>query len=154
MAKRIYLQENGLTGLGPVPTGYKEIGYNGVTFSERYGLTSSTIGGYIPSYKEYVCLISHSGIPAEIPTVSILSNTLGVVLTWIYDNIGSYYTLFNSDPNKTYCIMNTPGFSLSSTNRVSNITSDGSGFYIITAMNGTRSDGLLYNTSLEIRIYN
>ena len=45
MAKRIYLKEDGLSGSGPVPAGYKQIGYEGATFSEKSGFTSSTIGG-------------------------------------------------------------------------------------------------------------
>ena len=45
MAKRIYLKEDGLSGSGPVPVGYKQIGYEGATFSEKSGFTSSTIGG-------------------------------------------------------------------------------------------------------------
>ena len=43
MAKRIYLQENGLAESGPAISGYREIGYNNSMFSEKSGFTSSTI---------------------------------------------------------------------------------------------------------------
>ena len=43
MAKRILLKEDGIVNSNS-PNGYRFIGYNGLTFSERFGLTTSAIG--------------------------------------------------------------------------------------------------------------
>ena len=114
--------------------------------------TIDYINGTVLPYKSYVALIEQTGTDA--PTVTVLQNTLGQDLTWEYDAVGSYYANFESDITKTYCMINTPNFSLANTNRDSNISSDGTAFYIMVSQGDTRTNGLLYNTAIEIRIYN
>ena len=45
MANKIILKENGMLNTGNAPTGYKYLGYNGETISEKNGATISSIGG-------------------------------------------------------------------------------------------------------------
>ena len=45
MARKIVLKENGLSGSGNAPNGYRYFGYDGVITSEKFGGTVSAIGG-------------------------------------------------------------------------------------------------------------
>ncbi len=47
MANKIILKDNGLSGQPNSPTGYKYLGYDGETISEKTGATVSSIGGGI-----------------------------------------------------------------------------------------------------------
>ena len=45
MANKIILKENGLSSQPSAPTGYRYLGYDGSTISEKTGATVSGIGG-------------------------------------------------------------------------------------------------------------
>ena len=45
MARKIVLKEDGLTGTSNTPSGYRYVGYDGTTISEKTGATVSAIGG-------------------------------------------------------------------------------------------------------------
>jgi len=108
-------------------------------------------GTEVGSYKKYVALLDQTG--TSDPTANVLYNNLGVSLVWEYDTTGSYFATFSSDVAKTFTMINTPNFSLANTDRDSNINSDGDAIYIMVSQGGTRTNGLLSNTAVEIRVY-
>ena len=107
---------------------------------------------YILGYRSYTALLTQAGVDA--PTAIVLENTLGNV-TFTYQTPGQYQAvLLNSFPElKTYLYIQpatTPDEG-SITTYYSNIDS-----IQITTLNGSlvEIDGKLYNTSIEIRVYN
>ena len=60
MANKIILKDNGILNTGNAPTGYKYLGYDGETISEKNGATVSAIGGSSLGYLQYKALISQN----------------------------------------------------------------------------------------------
>ena len=154
--KRIFLQQDGLSGSGPVPAGYTEIGYNGATFSEKYGLTSSPVcGGCAQSpYLVYRALISQlNSVSAGVPTAVVLENTLGSVPTFQKFVTGDYAMHLNITlPSyATHVLISQTGKGIGFHISTYNATSD---IYIKTYLQGTGYyDNVLDNESIEVKVY-
>ena len=111
-----------------------------------------SVASMLPSYQKYVALISQTG--ANDPTVYILENTIGDIV-WTRAAAGDYFGTLNGvflEP-KTYILFqnqfNIGGDYISSVFRWDNDnvaiqTRDGL---------GAGADDILYNTTIEIRIY-
>jgi hypothetical protein len=84
------------------------------------------------------------------PVVTVLENTIGNI-TWKYDSVGGYYienVLFEN--NKTLVLIG----SLTSNDHTWFAQCYEPQVYINTFSSGVSSDSILYNTSIEIRVYN
>ena len=91
MARYVILKQDGITNQPAAPTGYKYIGFEGDTFSEKTGATVSGVGGGgSVGYTEYRALITQSGAD-NAPTASVLNDTLGVSGSWSYVTQGVYH---------------------------------------------------------------
>jgi hypothetical protein len=113
-------------------------------------INGEPIGVVLPAYKKYVATISQTGTLA--PTVTILENTIGDIV-WTRSSTGLYFgTLLSAFTiGKTYQIIGTINFL---TEPVVIFSSSGvNNVYIQTQINTLLSDGLLDNTTIEIRIY-
>lgn len=71
MANKIILKENGINNAGDSPSGYKYLGFDGESFSEKSGATVSSIGG---SLVRRLIIRGFSG--DGIPGLAIVENTL------------------------------------------------------------------------------
>lgn len=119
-------------------------------FSEGTALISD-VQKYVRPYDVYVALLTQSG--TDDPTAIVLENTIGEIV-WTFDANGSYFgTLTGAfTSNKTFFLItpnsngvDTPFFT------VQYQTSD---FFAINTFDGTSySNGLLFNTPIEIRVY-
>ena len=114
--------------------------------------SGQTINGesILPVYKVYTALLSQAG-KGNAPTAIVLENTIGDIV-WTYSSVGEYVgTLANAFTNsKTYVYAYiTPSslirFERDGVNRVSIGTTDNL---------GAKTNGLLNQTSIEIRVYN
>lgn len=133
MAKRIFLQETDMTLDGITPIGYKEIGYNGMQFSEKSGATVSSIGGF--PYKVY------SGI--------------GGIPTFTYTGFGVYTMTLGGIflDNKTICLGQL-NYDYANLEWITFIGVDGSGNIRITNFDNTNAavNGI-GRYCIEIRVY-
>lgn len=105
-------------------------------------------GSSIPSYQVYTALISQTG--TSNPTVIVLENTIGDIV-WTFDSNGEYLGTLTGVfvSNKTYFSALPSQITQLKFVRVNNdIVNLG------TALAGVKTNGLLNNTSIEIRIYN
>lgn len=113
--------------------------------------TMNDIGG--ASYKSYTALISQSSTNA--PTATVLQNTLGQTPTFAYSAIGQY-TIVVTDSlfvqSKTFIMVTNWG-----RNPVKIFWNDANTLVIrtsyLTAGDWDYQDGVLNNTSIEIRVY-
>lgn len=108
--------------------------------------------GSEPPYKVYTALLSQSGTDA--PVATVLENTLGGDVIWSYDDAGYYTgTLTGSFINeKTFCLIQNYYTSPGNINyfyRNNNNT-----LIVETKVSGVGEDGELFQTSIEIRVYN
>ena len=108
--------------------------------------------GNLPTYKKYVALITQSGTNA--PTAIVLNNTFDGDILFTRFAVGTYTGKLDGifpDENKVWMqIQNTYGTSPG----VPYIYySDVNNFSIETYVGGALSDDELYNTSIEIRVY-
>lgn len=101
-------------------------------------------------YKSYVALISQTGTAA--PTVTVLENQLGGAIVWTRSNVGDYGgTLAGAFPiNKTIAFMG--GFNSSTKEALCGRLGDNA-VALLSSLSGSQSDGVLNETSLEIRVY-
>jgi hypothetical protein len=110
--------------------------------------------GDLRPYKVYTALLNQGGETA--PTAIELENTLGTI-TFGYNNDGLYSVLSsNLFTFEKTAIFISP-LNNGGTNGVSVINEAGSSeFYIETLLlvSSARSNGLLFNTAIEIRVYN
>jgi hypothetical protein len=102
-----------------------------------------------PKYKVYTALLTQTGTDA--PVATVLENTLGNI-TYSYSEVGSYNINSSSlfTENKTFIFINN-GDSLSN-----KANYESSNIIQIESLNNsiTSENGLLLNTSIEIRVYN
>jgi hypothetical protein len=110
-------------------------------------------GGLTVGYKVYTALLSQSGTAA--PVATVLENTLGGTVVWGRTNAGFYTgTLSNSFiSGKTFY----PPSSSTGANeniRIYNYISNTSQIRLDTYFLSSNSDGILNNTTVEIRVYN
>ena len=115
-------------------------------------INGESVNTILPTYKKYIALISQTGILD--PTVTILENTIGNIV-WTRSAAGDYFGTLNGvflEP-KTYILFqnqfNVGGDYISTVRRwdddnVAIQTRDGF---------GAGADDILYNTTLEIRVY-
>lgn len=98
------------------------------------------------SYKVYTALVTQSG--SDAPTVIVLENTLGTV-TFTYNNNGQYNILSAGlfTVNKTWC---NPGYNDVTPLPISIFTTNANNLYL----NVASGNDSLYNTPIEIRVYN
>lgn len=121
-------------------------------------VTGQTINGetFQRPYKVYTALLTQTGTDA--PTAIVLENTIGNII-FSYHNSGEYYGILNNafpinkTPELTYFtqIPAVDNLWCAIVNRIDDNT-----IRIQTRdTNGTNiSDGILYNTFIEIRVYN
>ncbi len=103
----------------------------------------------LSSYKVYTALLTQSGTDA--PVATVLQNTLGVTLTFSYDQTGHYYN--NENLGNAIIITNAVFFQDSSLQRA-NYSYDGTNLYIRTYNNvGVAADDILISSPVEIRVY-
>lgn len=111
------------------------------------------------SYKKYIANLTQSGTSA--PTVKILENTIGNIV-FTYDSTGYYigtltgaFTTANKCcffVSKQFPVGDTGGLVINidiSMNR-----DDANSFHIASESAGTVANGVLNNTTIEIRVYN
>ena len=106
----------------------------------------------IPNYKVYTALVSQTGITFDNTNVVVLENTLGGTIVLTYNSPGNYIgTLSGAFPEeKTWFPLQSgyPGglrFGWNNINSMYLQTFDSA---------GNASNNLLYNTPIEIRVYN
>lgn len=63
--------------------------------NKNIAVLANKLRPYILGYNSYVCLISQTGTNA--PTVEVLHNSLGLSLTFSYDNVGLYSAIVNKE---------------------------------------------------------
>jgi hypothetical protein len=153
MAKRIILKETDLSLGSNPPAGYKYLGFDDDTLSERTGATVSGIGSV--SYKVYTALLSQSGTDA--PTAVVLENTIGNIV-WTRDSEGFYFgTLLGVfTENKTICFIGGTPFSNQNAHRELD-RNDANSVFIYQSLQSNNAavfDGFDNPVSIEIRVYN
>jgi hypothetical protein len=118
-----------------------------------YGDGSNLTGVIGSSYKVYTALLTQTGTTA--PVATVLENTIGDIV-WSYDSVGVYLvtSIGNFTENKTIIFMN--GNNSIAYGIYPSINSIGNDITIETASISplVYSDGILYNTPIEIRVYN
>jgi hypothetical protein len=103
-------------------------------------------------YKVYTALLSQSGISA--PTLVVLQNTLGDTITPLYNSVGNYtlqldaLNLFTS--TKTFILLNS---SYNANAYLGIVRGDDSQLLVNATFNGSNSNNVILNASIEIRVY-
>ncbi len=156
MARKILLKENGLSGSESTPSGYRYIGYDNTTPSQKSGATVSSLGGGL-SYKVYTALLTQSGTAS--PVATVLENTLSGSVVWTRNAVGEYFGTLTGEftSNKTVVFMQvgggggaTWGFQFIAARL------DDDRVYVVTQIGNSTSDysdDLLASSSIEIRVY-
>lgn len=98
-------------------------------------------------YKVYTALLSQSGENA--PVATVLENTIGIIPTFNYLGVGFYNISFNEESTDNYWFSitktdNDHFFLQKSTTNIGIIT---------TSLIGNAENGALFNTPIEIRVY-
>lgn len=96
MARKVIYKENGFLGTTDTPSGYRYLGYDGTTLSEKTGATISAISG-------------GSGSTPNITQVLTQGNTVGDGLTLDALNGGGQLDLRFSGVNNTVALTNDSG---------------------------------------------
>ena len=160
MAQRILLKDSGLGNSNNPLSGYKFVGYNGLTFSQldSDGNIVELVGGNTFSSKVYTALLNQSGTNAPIATV--LENTLSGPLGWTYSSPGTYRATLTgefSNSNKVVVFINQAGGFYAVGSGVSIYTTayvyDNDQIEVITTLDSNLSNGMLLVTPIEIRVY-
>lgn len=116
---------------------------------------------YFVPYKSYVALLNQSDTDNETPPVATVlnandSNYLGDIV-WTYDGVGFYLgTLANAFPlEKTFIITSSTANSFAVTITNNEVGVPSSQIFCKVSVEGslTLTDGQLYNTPIEIRVY-
>ena len=111
-------------------------------------------GGSEPAYKVYTALLSQEGTDA--PVATILENTLGEIV-WSREIKGIYTgTLLNTFiEDKTHLILTNNTYTLGGYPSYNSFdVKDTDSVRIVTTESPENIDGNLYNTPIEIRVYN
>jgi hypothetical protein len=96
MARKIILKEDGLNGSGNSPSGYKYLGDNAGTISQKVGPTVSGIGGAVSEYTETIVNISSAQILAMGTTPIELLPAAGANSYYDINKVVLEYTYGNS----------------------------------------------------------
>lgn len=118
-----------------------------------YAIKAGDVMGVQPAYKVYSALLNQSGINP--PVATILENTLGVIPKWGRISQGNYRALALGafTLGKTVIVPGVINFDSLHNSTVPTIDE----LFIETISGGLApgpDDGLLYNTFIEIRVYN
>lgn len=149
MARKIILSNNGMSGTSNAPTGYKYLGYDNETISEKNGATVSAIGGSSNNMRVYKAMLSQGGTNA--PTSNVRINELGVTVTFQYVGVGGYFVIatgkFNPAPIFNIILPTNIG-------RWDHSIQDNDKTYLqIFDIDGIPVNGYLSNTPIEITIF-
>ncbi len=151
MANKIILKENGLSSQPNAPTGYRYLGYDGSTISEKTGATVSGIGGG-SSALVYRALLTQTSTNA--PVLTVLENTIGSISS-AYTSEGLYSItssgLFTSDKTMVFIGgVNATSFIKAYWSTASSI-SISTKIFVFGDFNNL--DGVLVKTPIEIIVY-
>ena len=106
---------------------------------------------YVQPYKKYVANLNQSG-PND-PTAIVFENTLGVTITYSYDNTGDYSLTASASiftQYYTWIVISTNG--IPNTQCYASWVNDTT-IRIRTTNGSSASNGLLEDTAIEIRVY-
>jgi hypothetical protein len=153
MAKRIILKETDLSLGSNPPAGYKYLGFDDDTLSERTGATVSGIGSV--GYKVYKALLTQTGTGD--PVAIVLENTLGVVPSYSRPGfLNGVYELtatgLFSDYTKLF-INFLEGASANKNNKFFYEEDTANTIVLRTFLSGTLTDGLMYRATILIELY-
>lgn len=168
-----YLKENSLSDWELLEDGYKK----GVVVFDTDGIyrndldsntTQPSVGSpsngwtllanistpYTPPYKVYSALLTQDGTAGVPPVATVLQNTLGDDVEWIYDSVGGYFgrCLGKFTNNKTV-IYTGQNYDNAAKEVTYAYPLDIDNVYIDTRDDGVAYDGSLINTFVEIRVY-
>ena len=117
----------------------------------RVGHVNAAVNAAARPYKVYTALLSQTGTNA--PVATILENTLGVVPTYSYGGAGEYKVIHTDGftLNKTVVFMNTALNSQTASILIDYQSNDA---IHISTFDTTPQNDILFNTSIEIRVYN
>lgn len=155
-AKVYYLSTTAGNQTATAPTNKQHLGY---TVSDNRMIINPQpfveAGGGGASYLVYTALLNQSGTDA--PVATVLENTLGETITWIYDDSGRYLatasgSIFTSGKTWPTCAGSNDGDPNNGSISVSQRISD-TVVKVITTVGGSLSDYLLNDTAFEIRVY-
>jgi hypothetical protein len=127
------------------------------TTSGPEGTSKAIEVGDLRGYKVYTALLTQADEDA--PTAIELENTIGEI-TFSYANIGQYYIISDDlfTTNKTFAIIGIPSEGVSNGNFSSVVYLNNNTLFINSSVltEGVMLDtnGILFNTSIEIRVYN
>lgn len=110
-------------------------------------------GAPMPTFREYVCLMSQQG--ANAPAVAVLHNTLGGDVVWTRQSVGVYlgaHPLFT--PEAKVIVLPSPTVDPASGIIVAGWRwSDGRASIMVGLMGGDSLDGMLLDHPVIIRVY-
>lgn len=115
---------------------------------------SATVGDvakYVQPYKKYIANLTQTG--TNDPTAIVFENTLGVTITYSYDNTGDYSLTASASiftQYYTWIIISTNG--IPNTQCYTSWVNDTT-IRIRTTNGSSASNGLLEDTAIEIRVY-
>jgi len=104
-------------------------------------------------YTVLIANISQTGTAA--PVLTVLQNTTGLTFTPSYSGVGSYLIELSSHPSSAKVFMQISNSNSQQTGITTAIYDNGLGGYIVLSTNllGTPTNNILYNASIEFRIY-
>ena len=115
-------------------------------------VSGQTINGVsiLRPYKVYTALITQSGTGIA-PTALVLENSLSGTIVWTYDSTGEYIGTLTGEfiDNKTY-LSALP----SQTTQLKLVRINDDSVNLGTGTGGVKTNGLLLDTPIEIRVYN
>jgi hypothetical protein len=117
--------------------------------------TMQDVADSIQPYKVFTALLTQSGITP--PTAFILENTLGFTPIWEYVDPGAYRANSPFFTEKTAVFLGSPYVNFSNevvTLESARTPSGGGSVAIQSKIDGVRTNGVLFNTPIEIRVYN
>lgn len=109
---------------------------------------------YSPPYKVYSALLNQDGTVGAPPVATVLENTLGDDVEWIYDSVGGYFgrCVGKFTDNKT-AIFTGQNYDNVAKEITYAYPLDVDNVYIDTRDDGVAYNGSLINTFVEIRVY-
>jgi|688.fasta_scaffold502422_3 hypothetical protein len=106
------------------------------------------------TYLKYIANLSQSGGIA--PTAVILENTLGEIPTYSYSSAGNYninFSVVSLDTSRTYIVISPKVLTADGSSVFINGMSPSTIEIITLDSTNTGADGILENTTIEIRVY-
>jgi len=109
-------------------------------------------GAPVPTFKEYIALLSQQG--TNPPTATVIKNTLGAEVTFAREDVGYYFAQIPGGfpMLKTICFIN-GGVSPTATSAAAPAEMDDAITISTTNQSGNFADSQLENASFEVRVY-